>query len=159
MNNALQLTSPQAAPYSDYKREFDFPAAAVFRAHADPALYGQWIGPRGLTTRVEQLDCRSGGSFRFVQHGDDGVEHAFHGVFHTVRDNEFILMTFEYEGFPDVVTLEYTRFEDLAGGRCRLAGHSVFPTLEDRERYLAGGMESGMAEGYDRLEELLGRAG
>jgi uncharacterized protein YndB with AHSA1/START domain len=158
MSNPLQLKNPEGAPYTDYEREFDFPAAEVFRSHTDPALYGQWIGPRGLTTRVERLDCRSGGSFRFVQHGDDGVEHAFRGIFHTVRDNEFVLMTFEYEGYPDVVTLEYTRFEDLPGGRCRLTGHSVFPTLQDRERYLSDGMEAGMAEGYEQLEELLGNA-
>jgi uncharacterized protein YndB with AHSA1/START domain len=134
--NALKLSSPPHAPYTDYEREFGFPAAAVFRAHADPQLYRQWIGPRGLSTRVERLECRRGGSFRFIQQGDDGVEHAFHGVFHTVRENEFILMTFEYEGYPDVVTLEYTRFEELPGGRCRLSGHSVFPTFEARERYV-----------------------
>jgi len=159
VTNSLQLRNPEGTPYSDYEREFDVPAAEVFRAHADAGLYRQWIGPRGLTTRVERLDCRRGGSFRFVQQGDDGVEHAFRGIFHTVRDNELILMTFEYEGYPDVVTLEYTRFEELPGGRCRLTGHSVFPTLQDRERYLADGMESGMAEGYERLEELLGKAG
>ncbi|MFD1210689.1 SRPBCC family protein [Arthrobacter sp. GCM10027362] len=156
MSSALKLDNPQNAPYTDYEREFDFPAAELFRAHAEAELYRQWIGPRGLTTRVEELDCRSGGSFRFVQHGDDGVEYAFRGVFHTVRASEFILMTFEYEGYPDVVTLEYTTFEDLPGGRSRLTGHSVFPTFEARERYLADGMESGMREGYERLEELLG---
>jgi uncharacterized protein YndB with AHSA1/START domain len=156
VSSALKLSNPGNAPYTEYEREFDFPAAEVFRAHADPELYRQWIGPRGLTTRVERLECRSGGSFRFIQHGDDGVEHAFRGVFHTVRENEFVLMTFEYEGYPDIVTLEYTRFEDLPGGRSRLSGQSLFPTLEARERYVSGGMESGMAEGYERLEELLG---
>ena len=76
-------------------------------------------------------------------------------TFHTVRDNEFILNTFEYEGYPDVVTLEYTTFEDLPGGRSRLIGRSVFPDLASRDRYLTDGMERGISEGYDRLEELL----
>jgi len=106
VTNSLQLRNPEGTPYSDYEREFDVPAAEVFRAHADAGLYRQWIGPRGLTTRVERLDCRRGGSFRFVQYGENGVEHAFRGIFHTVRDNEFVLMTFEYEGYPVVVTLE-----------------------------------------------------
>lgn len=155
MANVLKLNNPEGLPYSEYEREFDYPAAEVFRAHADPELYRQWIGPRSLTTRIEEHDYRSGGSFRFVQHRGDGIEHAFRGVFHSLRDNEFILNTFEYEGYPDVVTLEYTTFEDLPGGRSRLTGRSVFPDLASRDRYLTDGMESGMSEGYDRLEEVL----
>jgi len=155
MSNTLNITNPKGLPYTEYEREFDVPAAAVFRAHTDPELYRQWIGPRGLATRIEEHDYRAGGSFRFIQQGDDGVEYAFRGSVHTVRENEFILNTFEYEGWPDVVTLEYTRFEDLPGGRSRLIGRSVYPSLEARERYLADGMEGGMTEGYDRLDELL----
>jgi uncharacterized protein YndB with AHSA1/START domain len=155
MSNALKLMVPENSPFVDYEREFDFPAAEVFRAHSDPALFQQWIGPRELTTRVEDFDCRPGGSYRFVQAGDDGVEHAFRGTFHSVRENAFILQTFEYEGYPDVVTLEYSTFEDLPGGRSRLVGRSVYPDLEAREKYLANGMESGMAAGYEQLEDLL----
>lgn len=155
MSNTLTLTAPEGVPFCDYSREFDFPAAEVFRAHADPELFARWIGPRGLNTRIEALDCRTGGSYRFVQQGDDGVEHAFRGVFHTVRENRFVLQTFEYEGFPDIVTLEYSTFEDLPGGRSRLTGRSLYPSLEARDGYLSSGMESGMAAGYDQLEELL----
>jgi hypothetical protein len=63
--------------------------------------------------------------------------------------------TFEYEGYPDVVTLECSPFEDLPGGRSRLVGRSVHPELEAREKYLASGMESGLAAGYEQLEDLL----
>ena len=73
MANVLKLNNPEGLPYSEYEREFDYPAAEVFRAHADPELYRQWIGPRGLTTRIEEHDYRSGGSFRFVQHRGDGM--------------------------------------------------------------------------------------
>ncbi|MCW2134098.1 putative conserved protein YndB, AHSA1/START domain [Arthrobacter sp. VKM Ac-2550] len=155
MANVLKLNNPESLPYSEYEREFDYPAAEVFRAHADPELYRQWIGPRDLTTRIEEHDCRSGGQFRFVQHRGDGVEHAFRGIFHNVREHEFILNTFEYEGYPDVVTLEYTALEDLPCGRSRLTGRSVFPDLASRDRYLTDGMERGISEGYDRLEEVL----
>jgi uncharacterized protein YndB with AHSA1/START domain len=158
MSNALTVTNPEGLPYTEYEREFDAPAAAVFRAHTDPELYLQWIGPHGLTTRIEEHDYRAGGSFRFVQHGHDGVEYAFRGTVHNVREGEFILNTFEYEGWPDVVTLEYTSFEDLPGGRSRLTGRSVFPDLDSRQRYLEDGMERGMTEGYDRLDTLLAHA-
>jgi uncharacterized protein YndB with AHSA1/START domain len=157
MSTALTLTVPANVPFVGYEREFDFPAAEVFRAHSDPEVFVQWVGPRELTTRIEEFDCRPGGSYRFVQTGDDGVEHAFRGVFHSVRDHEFVLQTFEYEGYPDVVTLEYSTFEDLPGGRSRLVGRSVYPDLDAREKYLANGMESGMAAGYEQLEELMGK--
>jgi uncharacterized protein YndB with AHSA1/START domain len=156
MANTLHVTAPEGVPCVDYAREFDAPAAEVFRAHADPELYRQWIGPRGLETRIDGFDCRNGGSYRFVQRGaEGGDEYAFRGVFHTVRQDALIVQTFEFEGWPDVVTLEYSTFEDLPGGRSRLTGRSVHPSVESREQYLATGMESGMAQGYDRLEELL----
>ena len=153
--SAMTLTVPEGVPFTEHTREFGHSAAEVFRAHADPDLFARWIGPRGLSTRVERYECRTGGSFRFVQHGDDGVEYAFRGVFHSVRPAELVLQTFEYEGYPDVVTLEHLTFEDLPEGRCRLTGRSVYPSLDARERYLADGMESGMSEGYERLDELL----
>jgi uncharacterized protein YndB with AHSA1/START domain len=155
MSNKLTLDAPAGVPFVHYERDFDAPAAEVFRAHTDPEVFRQWIGPRELTTRLDEFDCRPGGSYRFVQMGDDGAEHAFRGVFHTVRENSFVLQTFEYEGYPDVVTLEYTSFEDLPDGRSRIVGQSIYPSLEARERYLTDGMESGMAAGYEQLEELL----
>lgn len=159
MNNQLKLTVPEDSPYVDYEREFDFPAAAVFKAHSDPTVFVQWIGPRGLNTRIDAFDCRSGGAYRFVQSGDDGIEYAFRGVFHTVRENEFVLQTFEFEGYPgDIVTLEYSTFEDLPNGRSKLTGRSLYPSFESRERYLKDGMESGVAAGYEQLDELLGGA-
>ena len=73
-----------------------------------------------------------------------------------MRENELIIQTFEYDGFPDTVSLEFLRFEDLGGGRTRLVGHSVYPTQEARDGMAASGMEEGMQQGYERLEELLG---
>jgi uncharacterized protein YndB with AHSA1/START domain len=157
MSNSLQLSAPEGVPYVDCVREFDFTAADVFRAHTDADLFRQWIGPRDLTTRIDAFDCRSGGSYRFVQKGRDDAEYAFRGVFHTVREDAFVLQTFEYEGYPDIVTLEFSTFEDLPGGRSRLTGRSVYPSIEARARYLEDGMESGIAAGYDQLEELLAK--
>lgn len=163
MSNALQVTAPEGLPFVEFTRELDFPVEAVFRAHADPELYRQWIGPRGLETEIVEHDFRSGGSWRFVQRQpaeDGGIEvYGFHGVFHTVRVNEYALQTFEFEGFPDVVNLDELRFERLEGGRTRLVGHSTFPSVAARDGMVASGMEGGMREGYERLEELLAPAG
>lgn len=156
MGHDLHLTVPDGVPYIDFERDFDFAAADVFHAHADPELFRQWIGPRGLRTRIDGFEFRAGGAYRFVQRGEDSAEeYAFHGVFHTVRENELIVQTFEYEGRPDAVDLEYLHFEDLGGGRSRLRGHTVHASQEARDGTAASGMENGMAEGYERLEELL----
>jgi hypothetical protein len=56
MSNALKLVVPENVPFVDSEREFDFPAAAVFRAHCDPEVFRQWIGPRELTTRIDEFD-------------------------------------------------------------------------------------------------------
>lgn len=156
MSNALKLTVPDGVPFIDFEREFDFPVAEVFRAHKDPVLIAQWLGPRGTSVEIDHYDFRSGGSYKYHHTGPDGVSYAFSGIFHTVRENEFAIQTFEFDGYPDVVSIEFLTFEDLGGNRCRLKGHSVYPSQEARDGIAASGMEGGMSEGYERLDELLG---
>jgi uncharacterized protein YndB with AHSA1/START domain len=158
MSNALTLTVPGDLPYIDYEREFEFPVAEVFRAHKDPELVAQWLGPRRLKMEIDHYDFRTGGSYRYTHLDPDGTAYGFNGVFHTVRENEFAIQTFEFDGYPDVVSIEYLTFEDLGNGRSRVRGHSVYPTQEARDGMAQSGMEGGMTEGYERLDELLSGA-
>jgi uncharacterized protein YndB with AHSA1/START domain len=77
-------------------------------------------------------------------------------VFHTVRLDELIIQTFEYEGVPDEVALEIHRFS-VVDGRTRLTQRSVFPSLETRDGALAAGMTGGIEDSMNRLAELLER--
>lgn len=135
-------------------REFDAPPEKVFRAHTDPELVVQWLGPRRHEMRIDHFDCRTGGSYRFV-HFSDGNEYGFHGSFHEVRPAELIVQTFTFEGEPDGVALERMLFEDLGDGRTRLVSTSLVDTFEGRDAFVASGMEEGVREGYERLDELL----
>jgi uncharacterized protein YndB with AHSA1/START domain len=155
MTNPLTVTAPEGVPFIDWEREFDAPAMAVFRAHADPELLKQWLGPHGYEMKIEHYDYRTGGSYRYLHIDDAGEEYAFNGVFHKVRPDEFAIQTFEFEGFPDIVAIESLTFEDLGGGRSRVRGHSVYPSLESRDGMVASNMEQGMSEGYERLDDLL----
>lgn len=155
MGNDLHLSVPENVPFIDSTRELDFPVADVFRAHTDPALVGRWLGPRRMRMDIEHFEARTGGTYRYLHTGPDGDSYGFSGSFHTVRENELIIQTFEYDGFPDVVSLEFMRFEDLGSGRTRLAGRSVYPSQEARDGMASSGMEGGMQDGYERLEELL----
>ena len=66
---------------------------------------------------IDHYDFRTGGSYRYTHTGPDGAAYRFSGVFHTVRENEFAIQTFEFDGYPDVVSIESMTFEDLGGGR------------------------------------------
>lgn len=154
MSNPVTITAPEGLPFIEIEREFDAPVEAVFRAHQDPELFRQWCGPHGYETTLEQYDFRTGGRYRYV-HGVDGEQYAFNGVFHVVRENDFAIQTFEFEGVPDVVAIESMTFERLDGGRSRLRGRSVYPSVEARDGMVQSGMEQGVTEGYERLDALV----
>ncbi|HKF36335.1 MAG TPA: SRPBCC family protein [Ktedonobacteraceae bacterium] len=138
-------------------REFDAPRELVFKAFTDPQLIPQWWGPRYLSTEVDQMDVRPGGQWRFINRNAEGNTYAFHGVYHEVLAPERIIDTFEFEGLPETghVTLDTLKLEQLSGGRTRLISQSVFQSVADRDAALQSGMESGINDTYDRLEELL----
>jgi uncharacterized protein YndB with AHSA1/START domain len=154
MTNPLQVEAPAGVPFIDWEREFDAPVEAVFRAHKDPDLIKLWLGPRRYEMDIESYEFRTGGRYRYL-HRADGEEYAFNGVFHVVRENEFAIQTFEFEGYPDVVSIESMTFEALDDGRSRVRGHSTYPSIEARDGMVSSGMEGGMSEGYERLDEVL----
>ena len=136
-------------------RVFDAPRELVFKAFTDPELIPQWWGPARYTTKIDILEARPGGRWRFIQRDDKGNEHSFHGVFHEIVPAEQIIYTFEYEGIPGHhVLLETITFEDL-NGKTRIIDQSVFQSVEDRDGMLQDGMEGGADESMDRLDQLL----
>ena len=149
-----EITIDPEVPIVRITREFDAPAKKVFRAHTDPELVSRWLGPRRHEMRVDTWDCRTGGSYRYV-HASNGNEFWFHGSFHEVRPGELIVQTFAFEGTPDAVALERLTFEDLGDGRTRLSGTSLVDSFEDRDAFISSGMEQGLRESYERLDELL----
>ena len=149
-----EITADPKVPAIRIVREFDAPPEKVFRAHVDPELFVQWNGPRGTEMRIDHHDCRTGGSYRYI-HISDGVEYAFRGCFHEVRPDEVIVQTFTFEDMPDGVALERLVLEDLGDGRTRLTATSLVDSFEGRDAMLASGMEYGVREGYERLDEIL----
>jgi uncharacterized protein YndB with AHSA1/START domain len=134
-------------------REFNATPEQLFRAHTDATLFAQWAGPNAMQIRIEEWDARSGGSWRYVS-TRHGQEYAFRGCFHDVRPDR-IVQTFTFEGQPDGVALETLWFEDLGNGRTLLRTQSLVDSFEDRDAWLASGMEVGVNEGYAKLEEML----
>jgi uncharacterized protein YndB with AHSA1/START domain len=134
-------------------RDFAATPQQLFRAHTDPALFARWVGPDGMDTRIDHWDARAGGSWRYTS-ARDGREYAFHGCFHDVRPDR-IVQTFTFEGQPDGVALETLWFEDLGDGYTRLRTQSLVDSFESRDAWLASGMESGVNDGYAKLDRML----
>ena len=150
-----QIEADPTLPTVRITREFDAPPDKVFRAWTDPDLVARWLGPRSVTTRIDNWDARTGGSYRYVAERDGEEIASFYGSFHEVRPNERLVQTFTWEGMPDGVSLDTMTFEDLGNGRTRVVGLSVVDSMEARNAIMASGMDVGVQEGYQKLDELL----
>jgi uncharacterized protein YndB with AHSA1/START domain len=156
-----EVTSSQAAtvtlPADEQiliTREFDAPRHLVYKAYTTPELVRRWwSGQRGAMTVVE-IDLRVGGMWRYVMLAHGEFEVAFHGEYREIVEDERIVTTEVYEGMPDgegaLDTITFTERD----GRTTLAILMELPTKADRDMVLATGMETGMQEQMDRLEEL-----
>ncbi len=153
-HHETSIVADPGVPLVRITREFDAPPAKVFRAHADPDLITRWLGPRRHVMTIDHFDCRTGGSYRYV-HSSNGNSFAFYGSFHEVRPAELIVQTFTFEGMPDEVALERVVLTDLGGGRTRLTATSLVDSFAARDAFLSSGMEEGVREGYERLDDLL----
>jgi uncharacterized protein YndB with AHSA1/START domain len=156
MTQKLKVIAEPGKQEITMSRTFDAPRELVFKAMNDPKLIPQWWGPRKYTTIVDEMEVRPGGKWRFVQRGKDGTEHTFKGVYHEIHAPEWVITTFEYEQMPEPghVVLQKVTLEEQ-DGKTLYTEKSVYLTVEDRDGMLESGMESGVVETLDRLEEIL----
>jgi len=155
VKNTAIIAEP-GVPFVEVAREFDAPRELIFRAFTEPELLVQWLGPRRMIMTIDRYDVRDGGSWRYTHRDGDGNEYGFHGVFHGRPSPDWMVQTFEFEGAPGHVSLDSLVLEDL-GGRTLARTRSVFQSVEDRDAMVSSGMEQGMNEGYERLDELIAR--
>src|ERR1700704_1100392 len=134
-------------------REFDAPRHLVYRAYTTPELIKRWwSGNRGKVTSAE-VDLRVGGAWRYVMTANEGFEVAFHGEFREIVPNQRIVFTEVYEGMPDGEALDTTTFEEV-DGRTLLTTLMQLANKADRDAVISSGMEGGMQEAMDHLEEV-----
>ena len=154
--NQTKLTAEPGKQEVFITREFDAPPELVYQAFTDPKLFVQWLGPHGYTMRLETFEPKSGGGYRYIHLDKDGNEFAFHGVFHEISPQRLI-QTFEFDGLPEAghVTLDTMRLESLPNKRTSLTIQSLFQSVSDRDGMIQSGMQRGVNEGHERLDELL----
>jgi uncharacterized protein YndB with AHSA1/START domain len=156
MANKTVVTAEPGKQELFITREFDAPRELVFRAHTDPEIYVKWIGPHGMTMTIEKWEMSDGGSYKYT-HERGGHTYAFFGVNHEALAPERIIGTFEFDGLPERghVIMGKTLFEELPGNRTRIVHQSVFFSVEDRDGMVQSGMERGVSDGYEKLDDLL----
>jgi uncharacterized protein YndB with AHSA1/START domain len=138
-------------------RAFDAPRHLVYRAYTEPELIERWwSGERGKVTKVE-VDLHVGGSWRYVMTANEGFEVAFHGTFREIVPDERLVTTELYEGVPhateDDATVNTTTFTEV-DGRTTLTTLVECPSREVRDAIIESGMEGGMQEAMDKLEQV-----
>jgi uncharacterized protein YndB with AHSA1/START domain len=141
-------------------REFDAPRELVFEAFTDPACLIEWLGPKDLTMTIDHYNASSGGSYRYTHTDAKGNAYSFRGVIHEIAAPERAIQTFEFEGLPEKghVSLDTALFDALPGNRTRLTIQSVFRSVADRDGIIMSGMERGLGEGFERLDDILLKA-
>ena len=134
-------------------REFDAPRHLVYRAWTTPELVRRWwSGERGEVTLAE-IDLRVGGRWRYVMVATGGFEVGFHGEYREIVPDERIVATEVFEGMPDAEAMTTTTFAET-DGRTTLTTLVEHSCREHRDAHIDSGMEGGMQEAMDRLEQL-----
>ncbi|MET0730980.1 MAG: SRPBCC family protein [Solirubrobacterales bacterium] len=136
------------------EREFDAPKELVYKAYTTPELIKRWwAGKRGEVTLVE-VDLRVGGGWRYVMNASSGgFEVGFHGEYREIVTNERLVSTEVYEGMPDAAALDTLTLTE-ENGRTKLSILVEHQTQEHRDGHIESGMEGGMQESMDALEEV-----
>lgn len=153
-----QISAEPGAPFIDVSREFDAPKELLFRAHTDPELVVQWLGPEKYQMTIERWEVADGGAWRYTHRDADGTVYGFHGVFHGTPSPDNLVQTFEFDGAPGHVSLDTVVLEER-DGRTVVRIHSVYQSVADRDAMVEGGMTEGLNDSYRRLDALLSRLG
>jgi uncharacterized protein YndB with AHSA1/START domain len=137
-------------------REFDAPRHLVYKAWTTPELVRRWWNAKRGEVTIAEIDLRVGGTWRYVMVTDDGFEVAFHGEYREIVPNERIVSTEVYEGAPPEGaegTLNTATFTEV-DGRTTLTVLVQAPSKEVRDAIIDSGMEAGMQDAMDLLEQV-----
>ncbi|MEA2273890.1 MAG: hypothetical protein QOI98_2598 [Solirubrobacteraceae bacterium] len=153
MNKQSATVTPQGDSDLLIERVFDAPAHLVWRAATEPDLIRRWWGAnRAEVTHVE-VDLRVGGKWRYVSKLPDGSTFAFYGEYRQIDPGRSVTQTETFEAFPDDPSLNTMTLEELGDGRTQMRVLCRYNSPEGRAAVIASGMEAGMQDAYDLLED------
>jgi uncharacterized protein YndB with AHSA1/START domain len=136
-------------------REFEAPRELVYKAYTTPELVKRWWHAKRGEVTVCEIDLRVGGQWRYVMIADGGMEVAFHGEYREIVPNERLVSTEVFEGFPDAESVNTLTLTEVAG-RTRLEILVQHENKEHRDAHINSGMEDGLQDALDLLEQVAG---
>jgi uncharacterized protein YndB with AHSA1/START domain len=134
-------------------REFNAPRDLVYRAYTTPELVRRWWHAKRGEMTVCEIDLRVGGTWRYVMVAEGGFEVAFHGEYREIVPNERLVSTEVYEGMPEAEALDTATFTEV-DGRTTLAILVQHSSKEHRDAHIESGMEAGLQDALDLLEQV-----
>lgn len=150
----LDIEVPAGEPAVAFRRFVEAPPDLVFAVWTEPEHLRNWWGPRRFELVICESDPRPGGRYRFVQRAADGLEHTFRGVYREVDRPHHLIRTLTYAGAPADESVETLTFQRDGRGTL-ITSRTVFPSFAARELYTQAGMEAGLREAHQRLDEWL----
>ncbi len=134
-------------------RDFNAPRHLVYQAWTTPELVKRWWSARQGEVTVAEVDLQVGGRWRWVIVTDEGFEVGFHGEYRELIPNERIVYTEVYEGMPEGEAVNTMTFTEQHG-RTTLTILVQHTSQEHRDAHINSGMEAGMQDALDLLEQV-----
>lgn len=154
--NETKFTVDQENLTITIERVFDVHPELLWKAMTDPDLIPRWWGPERYPTRVDSMDVRIGGSWRFMSSDGNGSESAFSGKYLEIDAPARMVQTWNFEPIgPGHETVETAVLAALEGGKTRMTTTTQYQSIDDLDGILSTDMESGARETWDRLAVLV----
>jgi len=151
----IKFVAPPGEPIMIMTRSLNAPRALVWKALSEPEHIVHWWGPHGHKNRVVQFDWRVGGKWKVETTTADGQVIIFHGEYRDIAGPETVTQTFAVEGMYDgQYSVDTVTLHELDGNTIYV-GVSRLPDAESRDAMMASGMETGVVEGFERLDQML----
>jgi uncharacterized protein YndB with AHSA1/START domain len=135
------------------RREFAAPRHLVYKAWTTPELIKQWWSAKRGEVTLAEVDLRVGGKWRYVMIADGGFEVAFHGEYREIIENERLVSTEVFEGMPDAEAVDTMTFTEV-NGRTTVTILVQHTSKEHRDAHINSGMEGGLQDALDLLEQV-----
>jgi uncharacterized protein YndB with AHSA1/START domain len=134
-------------------REFNAPKELVYKAFTTPELVKRWWHAKRGEVTIAEIDLRVGGKWRYVMVADGGMEVGFHGEYREIVPNERLVSTEVFEGYPDEEAVNTATFTEV-DGRTTLEILVQHSSKEARDAHIESGMEAGLQDALDLLEQV-----